>query len=84
MRKDSVINLDFHCRYLAYQNPDDYERKYPEDLPGEELAAGARVWRTYLDEAKIFDDELLGGWKDTTDSLLIFVRPASVSQDILH
>ena len=57
----------------AFPNPHDYENKYPADPAGEELGPTARVWRAYLDEAKKFDDELLASWKDTTDTLLIFV-----------
>ncbi|EIM80213.1 uncharacterized protein STEHIDRAFT_68654, partial [Stereum hirsutum FP-91666 SS1] len=32
----------------------------------------ARVWRVYLDEAEIYDREMVDEWKDTVDTLLVF------------
>lgn len=51
----------------------DYEKKYPSDPLGEEVKENARFWKVYLDEAEHYDDEMLGGFKDTIDSLLVFV-----------
>ncbi|KAH8822281.1 hypothetical protein DL96DRAFT_1819808 [Flagelloscypha sp. PMI_526] len=51
----------------------DYDSKYPnEDPPGEEASENARVWRIYNDEAELFDDDMLHGFRDTLDSLLVF------------
>ncbi len=33
----------------------------------------ARVWRTYLEESGIFDLEMVEGWRDGLDVLLVFV-----------
>ncbi|KZW03723.1 hypothetical protein EXIGLDRAFT_599714, partial [Exidia glandulosa HHB12029] len=33
---------------------------------------GARVWRVYREEAKMYDNTLLEGWSSTLDILLIF------------
>ncbi len=33
----------------------------------------ARVWRTYLEECAEFDAEMLEGWRDGLDVLLVFV-----------
>ncbi|KAH7867709.1 uncharacterized protein C8R40DRAFT_1063986 [Lentinula edodes] len=38
----------------------------------EETSETARVWKVYLDEAENYDDEMLRGFKDTIDSLLVF------------
>lgn len=37
------------------------------------MGSNARVWRVYLDEADRFDDEIMEGFRDTTDVLLVFV-----------
>lgn len=51
-----------------------YEEKYAPDPLNDEIKENARVWRVYLDEAESYDDEMLRGFKDTIDSLLVFVR----------
>jgi hypothetical protein len=51
----------------------DYEKKYEPDPVGKEMDLNARVWKVYLDEAEEYDDEMLRGFKDTIDSLLVFV-----------
>lgn len=63
---------------LRYEHPtgvnsDNYEARYPPDPNGEEIGEDARVWRVYLDEAEAHDAEMVGQWKDTVDSLLVFV-----------
>jgi hypothetical protein len=63
----------------AYQSPYsgnrsyDYEKKYEPDPVGKEMDLNARVWKVYLDETEEYDDEMLRGFKDTIDSLLVFV-----------
>ncbi|KAH7872404.1 uncharacterized protein C8R40DRAFT_1017517, partial [Lentinula edodes] len=50
-----------------------YKEKYPDDEPlGEELNDNAHVFKVYLDEAENFDDDLMRGFRDTIDSLLVF------------
>ncbi|SJL16736.1 uncharacterized protein ARMOST_20265 [Armillaria ostoyae] len=53
-------------------DPFDYEQRFPEDKRYEELSPLARVWRTYLEECGAFDIELLEGWRDGLDVLLVF------------
>lgn len=53
----------------------DYQNKYPADDPGMEMSAGARVWRVYLDEAEMFDNEMIQQYMDTIDIILVFVSP---------
>ncbi|KAK0238882.1 hypothetical protein EDD85DRAFT_951100 [Armillaria nabsnona] len=53
-------------------DPFDYEQKFPEDKRYEELGPTARVWRTYLDECGLFDLEMVEGWRDALDVLLVF------------
>ncbi|KAH8833317.1 hypothetical protein DL96DRAFT_720496 [Flagelloscypha sp. PMI_526] len=49
----------------------DYEQKYPPDPLGEEARDEARVWTTYLDEAESYDHDMIQGFRDTIDSLLV-------------
>ncbi|KAK7433683.1 hypothetical protein VKT23_020630 [Stygiomarasmius scandens] len=49
-----------------------YEEKYAPDPSGERLSDNARVWKVYLDEAESYDDDMLKGFRDTIDSLLVF------------
>ena len=51
----------------------DYEALYERDKYGEEMGPNARVFRVYLDEAEIYDKEMLEGWKAALDVLLVFV-----------
>ncbi|KAK0471184.1 hypothetical protein EDD18DRAFT_1119681, partial [Armillaria luteobubalina] len=53
-------------------DPFDYEQKFPEDKQYEELGPTARVWRTYLEECTAFDLEMIEGWRDGLDVLLVF------------
>ncbi|KAK0441419.1 hypothetical protein EV421DRAFT_732294 [Armillaria borealis] len=50
----------------------DYEQKYPEDAPYEETAPNARVWRTYEDENRIHDANMVEESRDNVDVLLVF------------
>ncbi|KAH7874304.1 uncharacterized protein C8R40DRAFT_1070116 [Lentinula edodes] len=51
----------------------DYEEKYAPDPLGKEMSDNARVFKVYLDEAESHDDDMVGGFKETIDSLLVFV-----------
>ncbi|PBK95500.1 hypothetical protein ARMGADRAFT_926110, partial [Armillaria gallica] len=53
-------------------DPYDYEQKFPEDKRHEEMGPTARVWRTYLEECAPFDIEMVEGWRDGLDVLLVF------------
>ncbi|PBK69542.1 hypothetical protein ARMSODRAFT_886478, partial [Armillaria solidipes] len=53
-------------------DPFDYEQKFPEDKQYEELGPAARVWRAYLEECAAFDNEMVEGWRDGLDVLLVF------------
>ncbi|KAJ4479285.1 hypothetical protein J3R30DRAFT_3670093 [Lentinula aciculospora] len=77
------MNL-YHSPYSEIQS-DIYEEKYTPDVLGEELKENARVWKTYLDEAKSIDDEMLTGFKETIESLLLFAAlfPAVVTAFII-
>ncbi|KAF5340832.1 hypothetical protein D9758_017062 [Tetrapyrgos nigripes] len=71
-------NLHRLLGIMEYQSPYtgtrdyDYTRKYPQDELGKEASENARVWKVYLDEAEAFDDEMLKGFRDTLDALLVF------------
>ncbi|KZV97514.1 hypothetical protein EXIGLDRAFT_747026 [Exidia glandulosa HHB12029] len=62
--------------YTASYPPEElkteFQRKYPPDPFGEEMAASARVWKVFKDEATKHDKTLLDGWNKTLDILLIF------------
>ncbi|KAH8823661.1 hypothetical protein DL96DRAFT_234353 [Flagelloscypha sp. PMI_526] len=49
-----------------------YEEKYPEDAPEQELGEDARVFKVYNDLAEEYDRDMVRGFRDTLDSLLIF------------
>lgn len=59
-------------------NPFDYEQKYEEDDYGDELGSNARFWRVLLDEGQAYDAEMIEGWRDTLDVLLVFVRISTI------
>ena len=74
---------DFCTRFCASSvderstSPFDYEQKYSEDDEYcMEMGPNARFWRVYLDEGQIHDTELIEGWRDTLDVLLVFVCPS--------
>lgn len=50
---------------------------------GEEAADNARVWKLYRDSCNDRDQDLLEGWNDTINILLIFVRHISPSHPVL-
>ncbi|KAL1671472.1 hypothetical protein EV122DRAFT_179364, partial [Schizophyllum commune] len=50
----------------------DYEEKYDEDAYGEELGPNARFWHVLLDEGRVYDADMVEGWRDTLDVLLVF------------
>ncbi|KAK0229062.1 hypothetical protein EDD85DRAFT_794183 [Armillaria nabsnona] len=56
----------------------DYEQKYPEDAPYEETAPAARVWRTYQDESRIHDTNMVEEFRDNVDVLLVFIPKAGL------
>ncbi|KAK0237151.1 hypothetical protein EDD85DRAFT_599515 [Armillaria nabsnona] len=58
--------------WISGNDPFDYEQRFPEDKRYEELGPLARVWRTYLEECGAFDIEMLEGWRDGLDVLLVF------------
>ncbi|KAF8904904.1 hypothetical protein CPB85DRAFT_1159036, partial [Mucidula mucida] len=50
----------------------DYEQKYAPDPIYEEWSPKARVWRVYGDEATQIDIEMVAGWREGLDMLLVF------------
>ncbi|KAG6919748.1 hypothetical protein DXG01_001582 [Tephrocybe rancida] len=50
----------------------DYALKYRKDEPGTEGKGNARVWSVYLDEAENHDADIIQGYRNILDSLLIF------------
>ncbi|SJL16763.1 uncharacterized protein ARMOST_20292 [Armillaria ostoyae] len=68
----SVFGIQQRGFQVGGNDPFDYEQRFPEDKRYEELGPLARVWRTYLEECGAFDIEMLEGWRDGLDVLLIF------------
>ncbi|KAK0239903.1 hypothetical protein EDD85DRAFT_467349 [Armillaria nabsnona] len=63
--------------YVPYQHPKEndsfnYEGKYPEDAPCEEMGPNSRVFRTHLDEHAIYDANIAEESRDGVDVLLVF------------
>ncbi|KAA1470950.1 hypothetical protein DENSPDRAFT_864892 [Dentipellis sp. KUC8613] len=75
-KKKKAQGRTFGVRHNAkntyYVNPDDYEQKYPVDGLWKGLDHNARIWKVYLDEAKMLDDDMVGAWRDTVEVLLVF------------
>ncbi|KAH8832048.1 hypothetical protein DL96DRAFT_1459452, partial [Flagelloscypha sp. PMI_526] len=49
-----------------------YEEKYAEDAPGDELGPDARAFKVYNDEAEKYDADMIRGFRDSLDGLLVF------------
>ncbi|KAJ3723924.1 hypothetical protein C8R42DRAFT_775008 [Lentinula raphanica] len=59
--------------YIPQQDiTDDYEQRFPEDPVFEETGPNARVWRTYLVESAVFDENMVGEARDGLDAMLVF------------
>ncbi|TFY65844.1 hypothetical protein EVG20_g5237, partial [Dentipellis fragilis] len=71
-RPRKMFNVPHKKQDAQYLNPDDYQRKYAVDENGKCLGPNARVWKVYLDEAKMMDDDMVEAWKNTIDVLLVF------------
>ncbi|KAF5393109.1 hypothetical protein D9757_001150 [Collybiopsis confluens] len=56
----------------VFNDDNDYEQRFPEDPPLRETDPNARVWRTYLAESAIFDENMIGEARDGLDSMLVF------------
>ncbi|KNZ72017.1 Putative ankyrin repeat protein [Termitomyces sp. J132] len=50
----------------------DYKQKYSADKVGEEFNENARVWNVYLDEAENYDADVIQGYQNIMDGLLVF------------
>ncbi|KAG6876461.1 hypothetical protein C0993_002910, partial [Termitomyces sp. T159_Od127] len=50
----------------------DYDKKYERDKQGDELAENARIWNVYLDEAESYDMDMIEGFRNNIDGLLVF------------
>ncbi|KAF9027805.1 hypothetical protein BDZ89DRAFT_1160572 [Hymenopellis radicata] len=59
----------------GYSRPvfyDDYVGRFPEDPYGQETAPNARAYRVYVEEATIFDENMVGQSRDGLDVMLVF------------
>jgi len=52
--------------------------------PGEAAGDNGRVWKIYRDRVKDIEDDLLEGWNDTLNMLLVFVRLSGDASLITH
>ncbi|KAH8817825.1 hypothetical protein DL96DRAFT_1820558 [Flagelloscypha sp. PMI_526] len=59
------------CHPFTSRRSFDYEQKYPSDSSGKEASPEARVWLVYLDEAEMYDHDMIQGFRETIDSLLV-------------
>ncbi|KAG6874097.1 hypothetical protein C0992_008135 [Termitomyces sp. T32_za158] len=50
----------------------DYTKTYSPDKPGEGAKENARVWNVYLDEAENYDMDMIQGFRNIIDGLLVF------------
>ncbi|KAL1735051.1 hypothetical protein EV714DRAFT_201249 [Schizophyllum commune] len=85
-QRKAAFGLGQNTRNPRTVNPFDYEQKYEEDDYGDELGSNARFWRVLLDEGQAYDAEMIEGWRDTLDVLLVFaLQPdyAAISVSLL-
>ena len=75
---DNDFHLELCLTIDTASRINNYEELYPPDEYGQEMGPNARVWRVYLDEADLFDKDLLDGYRDSLDVLLVFVSFKSV------
>ncbi|KAL1666335.1 hypothetical protein GGF50DRAFT_113314 [Schizophyllum commune] len=68
----NVFGIRQKPRHQRPANLHDYEEKYDEDAYGEELGPNARFWHVLLDEGRVYDADMVEGWRDTLDVLLVF------------
>ncbi len=75
--KKGAQNTSYSSSYLMRcqigNDAYNYEEKYPEDARYEETTSNARVWRTYEDESRIHDANMVEESRDSVDVLLVFV-----------
>ncbi|KAK0231796.1 hypothetical protein EDD85DRAFT_775223, partial [Armillaria nabsnona] len=50
----------------------DYTKRYGKDFFGREMSSNGRFWLTYVDEALIFDEEMVEIYNDDINVLLVF------------
>ncbi|KAJ3818668.1 hypothetical protein F5880DRAFT_1510780, partial [Lentinula raphanica] len=70
--KSRNIIPPYHPSFARNGRSYDYEEKYDPDPLGDEIKENARVWKVYLDEAESHDFEMITGFRDTIDALLVF------------
>ncbi|KAF5393068.1 hypothetical protein D9757_001200 [Collybiopsis confluens] len=58
---------------LVFNADDDYEQKFPEDPIFRKMGQNARVWRTYLAESAVFDENMIGEAREGLDAMLVFL-----------
>ncbi|KAG6895462.1 hypothetical protein C0992_001124 [Termitomyces sp. T32_za158] len=50
----------------------DYTKTYSAEKPGEEAKENARIWNVYLDEAESYDADMIQGFRNILDGILVF------------
>ncbi|KAG6863776.1 hypothetical protein C0993_010388, partial [Termitomyces sp. T159_Od127] len=50
----------------------DYDKTYQRDKQGDEVTENARIWNVYLDEAESYDMDMVQGFRNNIDGLLVF------------
>ncbi len=72
------LSITFSLRSVVVVDPFDYEQKYGEDKPYEEMGETGRMWKTYLSESAKVDADKVMSWTDALDVLLVFVSRTSL------
>ena len=73
VQTNSVRQTTHRQSALTFHVASEFDKNYPPDAFGDEMADSARVWKVYRKEANVHDAALLDGWSSTLDILLIFV-----------
>ncbi|KAF9021185.1 hypothetical protein BDZ89DRAFT_1200590 [Hymenopellis radicata] len=59
-------------RSRQVNDPFNYEHKYAEDPPYQEMGPYARLWKAFLEESAKVDADKVADWTDALDILLVF------------
>ncbi|KAG6885410.1 hypothetical protein C0993_002143 [Termitomyces sp. T159_Od127] len=69
---DHIFYQTWYLYYFPGSRNYDYEAKYQRDKQGDEATENARVWNVYLDEAESYDMDMVQGFRNNIDGLLVF------------
>ncbi|KAH7092756.1 hypothetical protein BKA62DRAFT_785934 [Auriculariales sp. MPI-PUGE-AT-0066] len=70
MSTTTAVNQRYPSQSVPVQS--DFDKQFQPDRFGDEASENARVWKVYRDRVTDLDSDLIEGWKDTLNFLLVF------------